>query len=172
MSKTDFNKPLSKYFESIKTTIMHSSHDSNIDLERIKSISTGKSDMLEIFDDTRFTFDQITLVKIKTMRDREQIFNFIEKISKNIFKIDKIKQKNMKFDNIIFSCRSSKSDVCEKNKLIISPEKLKMYIGIFTDQLLNPFTEKYITSPVFTNQVIDYFKFIHRPTEKIIIEYL
>ena len=66
-------------------------------------------------------------------------------------------------------CRDIDSPYCKNKKLMIKKHKLKELVTILASDILNPIKSKYIFSPVFVKNTIDYFKFTIRKNESITV---
>jgi hypothetical protein len=72
------------------------------------------------------------------------------------------------FPNMLMSCEIN-NPYCQNKKLIIRKSKLQDILNIMAADILNPVKAKYIFSPMFVKNTIDYFKFIIRKDEHIMI---
>ena len=72
---------------------------------------------------------------------------------------------------MFISCQGQKDKTyCKNNRLIIDKTTLKKLLEIMTADILNPVKEKWIFSSVFSDNVINFFKFTKRTDEFITIE--
>lgn len=126
-------------------------------------------DLMNMFNENIFDFDYVMLEKMKKMNHKE-----LKKNLKDLFKkviVPKTPNFDKEFANMLTSC-NSKTEVpmhCLNNKLMIPNNKLEEYINILSEDILNPLKSKYMFSPVFRVNTIDYFKFIVRDGESIFI---
>ena len=72
------------------------------------------------------------------------------------------------FPNMLMSCEIN-HPYCKNRKLLIKKDKLRGILDIMAADILNPIKSKYIFSPIFVKNTIDYFKFIIRKDEHITI---
>jgi hypothetical protein len=125
-----------------------------------------KRDMLDLIDVSVFDFDKKLFDKFKSMTHKNlvvELKTIFAKITTNrepVFDGD--------FPNMIMSCDFEHS-YCLGKKLMIKKEKLNTYLDILAADILNPMKSKYIFSPVFVKNTVNYFKFIIRDNEKITI---
>lgn len=133
---------------------------------------TSKKQLMELinmFDENIFDFDYVMLEKMKKMNNKE-----LRKKLKDIFKkvvINKTPKFDKEFANMLTSCNTKTEEpmYCLNNKLMVPNNKLDEYIEVLTEDILNPLKSKYMFSPVFRVNTIDYFKFIVREEESIFI---
>ena len=116
---------------------------------------------------------KINALKVKT---KEQIFSELSILAKRIVviapdaKIINILNKTDEFPNMLLTCNDRSPVYCKNNKLLITSNKLKELLYIMTDDILNPFKQKWMFNIIFTDQIINYFKFKRREYENIKIE--
>jgi hypothetical protein len=185
MAKTNFQGDLREFHNDLDTLMRkysgldtdHILFQSDIDKLRsmiLEFISSGKNKkyILLIFDNDHFNFDNLSLERLKKM-PKPQINYQLSKIANDLVDTKSNLPKNFEFPNILTNCSNSNEMYCSKShKLILDKDKLQEYISILTDEIRNPFTEKYLFSPLFIDNLVDYFKFIKRPMEHIEIEYI
>ena len=118
-----------------------------------------KSVLIDRINNSYYEFDVTILEKLKNL-PQNQVANFLLKMAKTFTttsaKVEEIPN--------ILSIGST--------KLSITPGELNKYVEILSSQFKNPFIEKYLFSPLFQTQIIDYFKFTRREGENIEIEFL
>jgi hypothetical protein len=141
-------------------------------------INHNKNELFSIIDNTSFNFDKISFENLKSM-SHDKIVKELHKISKQFILIGSIKNiKKFTFHNMFVSCQSTndksknmitKMDYCKKNKLIIEQKKLNELIDILASDILNPIKQRWIFSSLIFDNTINFFKFIRRPDENIII---
>jgi hypothetical protein len=152
------------------------------DFDKIKSqlydyinVHHSKNLLLKSIDSTNYKFDRESYECIKKL-PIDKIYNELLKISKKIVTIGSIDNiKDFNFPNMFVSCNNDKKHVqqyCKKNKIIISADRLKSILKILVSDILNPFKEKWLFSPVFTDNIINILKFIKRQDEFITVEVL
>lgn len=133
----------------------------------------SKNLLFREIDDTFYKFDRSQFEYIKKLPN-EKIYKELEKLSHKFVyygNVDTVK--DFEFPNMFVSCqlRTKKNKkYCKNNKLIIEKKKLKQLLEIMTADILNPVKERWIFSNVFSDNVINFFKFIKRPDEFITIE--
>lgn len=148
------------------------------DIDKLKSmilefISSGKNKkfILVVFDNDHFNFDNMLLEKLKLM-PKKQIREQLNKISLELIDTNTKIPKDFEFSNILTNCSNANEMYCKNKKLIMDKDKLNECLSILTDEIKNPFTEKYLFSPLFIDNMVDYFKFQRRQNEFIDIEYI
>jgi hypothetical protein len=129
-------------------------------------------------DASFFNFDRIQINHLKT-RTADQVYSELLKISKRVVnimteaEIKKMLNHKEEFPNMLISCqeKSTKSNIyCKQSKLIITQKKLTEFLEIMTSDILNPFKQKWMFNVLFTEKIVNYFKFIRRANESIFIE--
>lgn len=137
------------------------------------NVHHSKNLLFKSIDESIYNFDKAIFECIKKL-PRDKVYKELERISKRfvvIGDVDKIK--DFEFPNIISLCKydnKHKQKYCKNNKLIITKENLKSILEVLSYDILNPFKEKWLFNPVFTDNIINMFKFIKRPDELITIE--
>ena len=167
------NSIIADYHEDDNNT----SEDQQKITQQLRLSTHQKKDLVKDLELSRYNFDRTTINKLKNMEHQEVIGELI-RISKKIFAKESILTtaniKNFTFPNIYVSCinyyklnKSLPVDYCRDRKLKISASKLKEYIELFAGDIVDPLKFKYMCGLVLMGRVVDYFKFIRRPTEKI-----
>src|SRR3989344_617877 len=178
--KTEFNKfieifkELSKNFSENDITLL------NTQISSSNYIQANKHKIYDQMDNVRYDFDNITINKLKIL-PKNEIISELNKIMEHIIVIKDIFSKDNDINNINISnniypnvyipCgRDTNSIHCYDGKLVIkSKEILDKNIDILANDILNPIKEKYLTSGLFVENIIDYFKFNQYPNEIISI---
>lgn len=186
--KTNFKSlNTTEFFEKLREIIMRGFDSTNAmlltDLEKLKVqviefMTTGESSkkLMQIVDAEYYNFDKIVLERIKQL-PKQEIRTQLQKLASQIVQSGDVSNiKDFQFPNILQNCQGvtgDRPDYCSKSgKLIIPKADLDKYLDILSDQIKNPFIEKYLFSPLFQNSMIDYFKFTKRDNEQIEIEFL
>lgn len=74
------------------------------------------------------------------------------------------------FPNIYKTCvKKPDIEYCFGSKLILTKKNYDLYVDIFSSDIQNPLKSKIIFSPILTDSVINYFRFIKFPRENIFI---
>jgi hypothetical protein len=135
----------------------------------------SKNLLFKSIDESIYFFDREIFECLKKLQKKE-IYKELEKISKKFIIIGNINTiKDFEFPNMFLSCKNDKNNYqkyCKNNKIIISIDKLNPILELISSDILNPFKEKWLFSPVLTDNIINIFKFIKRPDELITIEIL
>lgn len=133
----------------------------------------SKNLLFHEIDDTFYNFDREIFEIIKKL-PKDKLIKELEKISRKFITIGDIsKIKDLEFPNMFISCQEKQSNkYCKQNKLIIDKKTLSKLIEIMAADILNPVKEKWLFSDIFSNNVINFFKFIKRQNEYITIEIL
>lgn len=137
-----------------------------------------KNILLNQIDMSFYNFDKVQINFLKTL-SREKIVSELRKVAKRV--VDIVSDNNIntllsyedEFPNMLVSCQDKKSKgniYCKQKKLIITQKKLDELLQIMSDDILNPFKQKWIFNVIFTDQIIGYFKFQRHPHEIITIE--
>ena len=172
IEKTNFRKEIigfnSEIFELIGKDHPEDYAAIQTQLIEFLNIHYNKKIFIDALRDRIFDFDHVTLVKLKKMR-RSEVVKELTEICKNFAVERNFDTTGLKFPNIYLPCEYyDKVGYCEKNKLIIR-DGLDKLIEILADDILNPLKEKYITSGLFTRNIINYFDFESLPFETITI---
>jgi hypothetical protein len=141
--------------------IISSNKFNNTQLPKLKELC------LNVFDNTRFEFDNIYLYDLLLLEKNK----FIEKLNNMLEDVITFKNPNNK-DKIVdlTLCRNiKKSYYCDNYKLIINKELYKTMIEIFYYDITNPFKQDVLLN--FTDINKDLYKFNNYINEKIFIYY-
>lgn len=117
------------------------------------------------FSSTKFEFDNLLLDKIKASDN-------VVSALKDIFEKVIIRDGDLVYTkyNMIFPCNAGVG-FCHKNKLIIKDEKLYSdFVEIIADDITSNRFELYIIPKANTENYLNYFNFIQRDFEKIVIK--
>lgn len=120
----------------------------------------------DLIDKSIFDFDKKLLDKLKTMEYKEllsELKSIFDKLT-----INKNPNINDEFPNMIMSCEIN-HPYCKNKKLMIEKNTLHDILEIMAADILNPFKNRYIFSPIFVKNIVDNFKFIIRDNEYITI---
>jgi len=129
-----------------------------------------KRELLDIIDITSYEFDSSTLIKLNEEFSKNNNIENIKNVILNEidkFTIYKPNYSPKSFPNIFEPCINIEGEVyCENRKLIINwaPETL---CSLLASDLSNELKRKWIINGLFTEGIIDYFKFIKHPNERI-----
>lgn len=170
-------------FAHITDTVVHAYGRNNelvnSDIARLKTliadiVNTGgdKRDLLIMLDAEMFNFDKVLLENLKRLpvdRLRVELDGIVMKLVKPV-----TNPRITDFGNLLQICNApgATNDYCDKRRLVVDRAKLPAMIDIIAAQIKNPFVQKYIFSPLFSDSVIDYFKFTRRPYEIITLSYV
>lgn len=136
-----------------------------------------KSQLLTQIDITNYNFDKLKINSFKVM-PKDKLITELLKISKQIVIIVKDSEINKalhnieEFPNMFISCQNNNSTsvYCKQNKLVITSTNLQNLLNIMAADILNPFKSKFFFNALFTDNIINYLKFIKRPDEYIEIQ--
>lgn len=178
----NIDSEVTKYFSKFENETTSKIEDMKVLTDQINGYMTqhhNKKHLFDLVDSFFYNFDRIKINELKSM-PYDKIVQELHKMCKNIVKIvtrkelDRSLTKMEDFPNMLMSCqRSSKihqKGYCAGNKLYITKPKLDELISILASDILNPFKQKWIFSVIFTNRNINYFRFIKKENESIIIE--
>ena len=170
-------KILSKDIKKNLSEALSKINDAVGDKDDVKKIKKMISNYINIHQDKqyllnqvmkeRYFFDDMDLNKIREMNSKDSK-NMIYKISKNLVYISD--KKIDTFPNVYKSC-SEKIDVdyCRNSKLILPKKSYDNYVDIFSSDIRNPLKSKIIFTPLLSDSVINYFRFIRYPRETIFV---
>ena len=178
----EINEILQKYYTANTSQKTNTNYDIGKLIEQVNDYAINHNDkkiLLSQIDTTTYIFDKIKINTLKNM-PKQQLLNELIKLSKRIVAlakpsdIDKILDKSNEFPNMLSSCQTENNNAiyCKRQKLIITSADLKKILEIMASDLTNPFKSKWIFSPIFVNNTIEFLKFIKRSNESISIEIL
>jgi hypothetical protein len=132
-----------------------------------------KNKLLDQIETGFYNFDNIYVNSLKSM-DKKQIVAELKKVSKNIVEISteqQIKKASSEiFPNMLVSCQGNfQNFYCKRKKLIITSKNLELLLNIMSEDILNPFKQRWIFSIIFSYNIVNFFRFIKRKDEKIYI---
>lgn len=126
-----------------------------------------KSELLDIINNSMFTFDRVMFNKFQSY-SHDELVRRLHAIFKKITVDKKPTFTDGDFPNILSSCET-KHPYCQGKKLMIRKKDMNTLIDIMASDIKNPLKSKYIFSPIFIKSVIDVFKFTIRKNENITI---
>jgi len=126
----------------------------------------NKKEILSILENSVFDFDKKMFDKLKSFSHKNLVKELMSIFSK--ITVDKEPKIDEEFPNMIMSCEIN-HPYCQNKKLMVKKNKLLDILNIMAADILNPTKSKYIFSPIFVKNTIDYFKFIIRKDEHIMI---
>jgi hypothetical protein len=126
----------------------------------------NKSEIISIIENSVFDFDRKLFGILKKMPRDDLVIKLMSIFSK--ITVDTEPKFKGEFPNMIMSCETN-HPYCQNKKLMIKKNKLQDILNIMAADILNPVKAKYIFSPIFVKNTIDYFKFIIRKNEHIMI---
>ena len=138
----------------------------NLFNEFVVKKTLSKSEIYTLIDKSVFNFDKQLLTKMKKMSHKNLTNELINIFSK--YTIDKEPTFKEEFPNIIMSC-STNLPYCNNKKLLIKKSKLKKLLNLLAVDILNPLKAKYLFSPIFVKNIINYLKFTSYKDENITI---
>lgn len=169
----NFNKDFNDLMNDISKIVTDHGDYDKIKTQICEFVNSHHSKFLLFheIDDSFYKFDRELFECIKKL-PTEKIYKELEKISsKFVIHGDVSSLKDFEFPNMFTTCQNKNNEkYCKNNKLIIDKNTLKKLLEILTADLLNPVKEKWIFSSIFSDNVINFFKFIKRPDELITIE--
>lgn len=170
---SNFNKDFDEIMDEISKIIIDCDDYYKIKTQICEFINNhhSKNLLFQEIDDSFYKFDKETFESIKKLPS-DKLYKELDKIaSKFVTFGDVSKIKNFEFPNMFISCQGQKDKTyCKNNRLIIDKTTLKKLLEIMTADILNPVKEKWIFSSVFSDNVINFFKFTKRTDEFITIE--
>jgi hypothetical protein len=126
--------------------------------------------LLETIDSTVYEFDKITINRLRQLNERDMKLE-LRKIAQNFTDTTaSLDLSKVTVPNIYLPCEYiTNGQYCQGKKLIIQEAVLDSFLEILASDLLNPIKHKYLTSGLFTDNIIDYFKFETGPEELVTI---
>jgi len=138
------------------------------DYNNIYKLTTiSKKEMLNIIDGSYYDFDKKLFNSFKLLQHGELVTKLKEVFSDIVIN-KKPTFKTAEFSNILSPCPSN-NVYCDSKKLMITTDRLYPLLNILASDILNPIKSDIILNPVTSIDNIDYFKFISRVNESIII---
>lgn len=137
-------------------------------INEVVSKQQNKSFIYAAIDSTVYNFDKLSVNRLRTM-PRDKIYKELYDLSKKIVQIGTV-PKPTEIPNILSSCSLHPAYYCKGTKLIMSEQKLKRLLDILAADIQNPIKEKWLFSPIFSENVIDFLKFESHPNTNITIE--
>lgn len=131
----------------------------------------NKKVLVDSFNNTIYDFDRFTLNKLKKLPTVD-LKAELKKITADIVVEKDIDVTKITFPNIYLPCEyySSSGSYCEKKKLIVTPDPgVDNLIELLARDILNPLKEKYMFSGLFSENIINYFKFEDKAMEAVTI---
>lgn len=128
--------------------------------------SLDKKSLIEDITLHTFTFDKITINKLKSITDINEITKLLKEIANEFTIVGTANVRN--FPNIYEPCKSSHTDFghCNKRKLIID-QPIDDLISLLISDLKNELKSKFLLDTIWYDTVVNYFDFIRRPNETI-----
>ena len=170
---SNFNKDFDEIMADIFKLVINCDDYDKIRIQICEFVNThhSKNLLFQEIDDSFYKFDRETFDAIKKLPS-DKLFKELEKIaSKFVTFGDVSKIKDFEFPNMFISCQGQKDkSYCKNNRIIIDKNTLKKLLEIMTADILNPVKEKWIFSSVFSDNVINFFKFTKRSDEFVTIE--
>lgn len=142
------------------------------DAQRIKSqinefynVHMDKSILIDQINGSYYQFDRLILEK-----DPAKLRKQLRKVADKFVRIGQPRIGD--FPNILVPCSDSDASYCIRNRLIITADKLKEIIDIFSSLIQDPYMERYLNYVTFVNNTLDYFQFEKRTHESISVQVL
>jgi hypothetical protein len=170
LSRVDFRKKIFEAQRELRTLLKEFPSDITTIQSQISTAfySGDKKALLETISNTVYEFDKMTINRLRQL-DRVAMTSELKRIARE-FTVEGVVPSDVNVPNIYLPCEyASGEKYCKGKKLIIDGKTLESYIDILANDLLNPIKYKYITSGLFTDNLIDYFRFEIFPEEIITI---
>jgi len=167
--KTDFDAFMTEFKEIGKEINDNDITLLNAQIALSEYLQINKHKILNQIDNVRYDFDNITINRLKKL-PKEEIISELNQIAKEITVVKEISE--IDFPNVYIPCdlNPKTPGYCQGRKLIFKDALLlEKYIDILANDILNPIKEKYLTSGLLVENIIDYFKFDKHPNEIISI---
>lgn len=171
LAKTDFRRKVFEAQRELRTLLKPFPADMATLQSQIGAafFSGDKKSLMETIANTVYEFDKMTVNRLRRL-DRASMLGELKKIAAEFTTGDGIDEAKLAVPNIYLPCEYvNDGKYCKGRKLIIKENVLDSYIDILASDLINPIKYKYITSGLFTDNIIDYFQFETRTDEVITI---
>ena len=153
--------------ENIGDILNDYKNDSLIIKKLIYSIKTSSKiidikNIIEILDNSKFSFDKITYNKLKSMNFNDLkkfIYDELKKIT-----INSTPNFDNSFPNVLTDCKNN-NIYCDNGKLIVDEKKLSLFSELISTDLKNPLKSSIIFNNI--SNIIDMYKFTIRKNEQI-----
>lgn len=168
----NFNKDFDELMADISTLIPDCDDYHKIKTQICDFINNQhtRNKLFQDIDESSYKFDRKLFDDIKKL-PKDKIYKELKIISNKFVTFGDINKVN-KFDfpNMFITCQGKNNEkYCKNKKLIIDKTVLKNLLEIMTADILNPVKEKWLFSTIFSNNNINFYKFIKRPNEFITI---
>ena len=127
-----------------------------------------KNEIYRIIDQSIYNFDKIALNQFKTMT-RSEIKKELTQMAKKITQSGSLPNIS-EIPNILVPCSLTNSYYCRNKKIIIPEKQLDLFLNILAADIQNPMKEKWLFTPIFEDNIINFLKFEMRPLESISVE--
>jgi hypothetical protein len=127
-----------------------------------------KNEIYRVMDLSIYNFDKIAINRFKSM-SRDKIKRELVLMAKKITQSGTL-PKSADIPNMLVPCAISTSYYCKNNRLVIPDKQLNSLLDILAADIQNPMKEKWIFTPIFTDNIINFLKFEMRPLESITVE--
>ena len=127
-----------------------------------------REELLQYIKNSVFEFDKLTLNKLKKIRSRDEFHNELKKIVAE-FAVGGAPTagKSFTMPNVFLPCRWADEDYCSGDKLIV--KDLETLVSLLADDLRNPLKERFLLGGLFTDNIIEFFKFDTHEFETVLI---
>jgi len=142
------------------------------DAARIKyqfGASKTKQKFLQIFDETEYNFDRVTLIRIKKSKS-EDGKGIVRELVSGLLEFREIDTENLKISNVFIPCEFSSNNLCSARKLIVN-QNIEKYVPLLYSDLTNPLKEKYLLA-AGSQLWLDFFDFEQIADENIFVSLL
>lgn len=171
LSKVDFRKKVFEAQRELRALLKNFPSDVATLQSQISTAfySGDRKGLFDTINNTVYEFDKITVNRLRQL-DHSGMIEELRKITKE-FTVEGVVSEDVSIPNVYLPCEYAGVDAkyCKGRKLIIDGKTLESFIDILSSDLTNPIKYKYITSGLFTDNLIDYFQFETYPEEIITV---
>lgn len=171
LTKVDFRKKVFEAQRELRTLLKQYPADTATLQAQIAWAfhNSDKKGLLETIDSTVYEFDKMTINRLRKM-ERDPMRVELKRIASEFTTDGQLDDKKLDVPNIYLPCEyTANVEYCKGKRLVMTPDMLGAYVDILASDLTNPIKYKYLTSGLFTDNIIDYFKFEQHAGEVITI---
>jgi len=133
--------------------------------------SGDKKSMLSVVDSTVYEFDKLTINRLRKL-DNARLVDELTVLTGKFVHFGEPPE-TVTVPNVYLPCEySPEMKYCSGKKLIMERTKFDSYVSILASDIMNPVKHRYITSGLFTDNIISYFDFDIHPDEHITVKKL
>ncbi len=161
LSKTDFRRKIFEAQRELRVLLKQYTTDSvTIQSQIAWAFHNGdKRGLFDTIDSTVYEFDKMTINRLRKL-PLEAMRVELRKIVSEFTTQSPLTESKLLVPNIYLPCEyTTNVEYCKGKRLVMETAMLNSYVDILASDLVNPIKYKYLTSGLFTDNIIDYFKF-------------